>query len=585
MRSADALVGWLGGALAAVTVEPTYARTRKQHTCSPLSAVVSQNGRVTSFAQRLSLQFLSILLALSAAAAPAGNAPGAYAVGSPVVEDVWVDCSGGNDANSGATRQSALRTLTAAWTRIPEGVALSGHGYRILLTPGTCAEEAIPNYLESRWGTAAFPIIIQSADASRSARLAGDLNLFDVRYLYLIGLDLRPDPAGDVVHCEQCDHLLIRDSRLDGGNRQAHETVKVNQSRHVYIETSTLAGADDNTIDFVAVQYGHILNNVISDAQDWCVYAKGGSAYLRIEGNEVFDCGTGGITAGQGTGFQFMTSPWLHYEAYDIKIVNNVIHDTEGAGLGVNGGYNILLAHNTLYRVGSRSHMLEVTFGGRSCDGSPGDEGRDRCQQHLSAGGWGTTVVDDGTNYVRIPNRSVSVYNNVLYNPPGFDSPQIFEVPRDWTNAATQNGSNAPLPARADDQLDIRGNVIFTTSSSLGLSDDSGCRTDHPTCSPAFLVGRNTVNAFEPQLMNPSAGDFRPLAGGNLTTAGSVLIPSFTWSDAPAQPPVPAGTLENVVTTDRAGTLRVFSSSPGAYDAGSLATGPVKRRAARHSSR
>ena len=27
--------------------------------------------------------------------------------------------------------------------------------------------------------------------------------------------------------------------------------------------------------------------------------------------------------------FEYMTSPWLHYEAYDIKFVNNVIHDTD----------------------------------------------------------------------------------------------------------------------------------------------------------------------------------------------------------------------------------------------------------------
>jgi hypothetical protein len=34
----------------------------------------------------------------------------------------------------------------------------------------------------------------------------------------------------------------------------AQETVKVNQSRHIYIEDSRLSGAWDNVIDFVAVQ-------------------------------------------------------------------------------------------------------------------------------------------------------------------------------------------------------------------------------------------------------------------------------------------------------------------------------------------
>jgi hypothetical protein len=47
-----------------------------------------------------------------------------------------------------------------------------------------------------------------------------------------------------------------------------------------------------------------------------------------------------------------MRTPWLHYEAYDIKVYNNVFHDIRGAGLSVSGGYNILMAYNTLYRVG-----------------------------------------------------------------------------------------------------------------------------------------------------------------------------------------------------------------------------------------
>ena len=148
----------------------------------------------------------------------------------------------------------------------------------------------------------------------------------------------------------------------------AHETVKVNQSTHVYIEDSRIGGADDNAIDFVAVQDGHIVGNRVHAAGDWCGYVKGGSANILVDGNEFYDCGTGGFTVGQGTGLQFMTSPWLHYEAYGIRVVNNIVHDTEGAGLGVSGGYNVLIAWNTLYRVGSRSHVFEAGFGARSCD-------------------------------------------------------------------------------------------------------------------------------------------------------------------------------------------------------------------------
>lgn len=488
---------------------------------------------------RRTLLLLSLAVVSSVAASPT------YDLGTPTLRDVYVDPLRGNDANGGGSRGDALRTLTEAWNRIPQGTPLTGTGYRIQLAAGDYPEASLPNYLESRYGTAAFPIVIQSADASRSAHLRGDLNVFDTRYLYLLGLDITPQPAGDVFHCEGCDHILIRDCHFDGGARAAHDMTKINQSQYVYIEDSELSGADDNAIDFVAVQYGHVVRNRISNANDWCMYAKGGSAYLTVEANEIFDCGTGGFTAGQGTGFQFMTAPWIHYEAYDIKVVNNVVHDTEGAGLGVNGGYDILLAYNTLYRVGTRSHMLEVVHGLRSCDGMPGDEGRERCQQYLDLGGWGTTVVDDGTNAVLIPNRNVDVYDNILYNPPGITAPQIFSV-------------------AGETNLRIRGNLIFNGSDELGVDD-------------AFRAD-NTINLFEPQL----GADLRPTAGSNVLRAPTFAIPDFTWSDAPRPPLAPEGRLANPVTTDRDGVARATPSTAGAYAGIATARPTTPRRRGVH---
>ena len=50
------------------------------------------------------------------------------------------------------------------------------------------------------------------------------------------------------------------------------------------------------------------------------VAAAGGSAYISVSENEFFDCGTGGFTAGQGTGLEYMVAPWLHYSAYAITV-------------------------------------------------------------------------------------------------------------------------------------------------------------------------------------------------------------------------------------------------------------------------
>jgi hypothetical protein len=405
-----------------------------------------------------------------------------------------------------------------------------------------------------------------------------DMNVFDCRYLYLIGLKLEAN-GGDVLHFEKCDHVLVRQTQLVGlGNIAANdgpqETLKANQCRNVYIEDSDISGAWDNAVDFVGVQYGHIVGNRIHRAHDWCIYLKGGSAYFRIEANEIFDGGTGGFTAGQGTGFQWMTSPWLHYEAYDIKFINNVIHDTEGAGLGVQGGYNILMAYNTLYRVGRNSHLIGAGFGERSCDGRPGDEGRPRCADYLAAGGWGTTVVDDGTNFARIPNKNVFIYNNLIYNPRGYQSQwQHFSIAGRYSGSA-QSGSNAPVPALADENLQIRGNIIWNgpIDHPLGVGDsDSGCRADNPICNETRLRADNSINAFSPQLVNPSGGDYHPAPDGNVAGARSAAIPDFRWSDSPSQPAVPVGNLTNIVTRDRDGKPRGLTGPPGAYGAGTNA--------------
>jgi hypothetical protein len=505
------------------------------------------------------LSSMTLLGSASCAKSAQGMDPRYYDIGSPTVTDVWVDPTGGDDSRSGATRAQALRTVTAAWNRIPMGTTLTTTGYRLMLVAGTYPESSLPNYWESRYGTRQFPIIIQAADGRGSATLGGDLNVFDTRYLYLIDFNIAPQPPGDAFHCERCDHVLLRGMTLNGGrNREAHETVKVNQSQYLYIEDSDISGADENAIDFVAVQYGHIQGNRIHNAGDWCMYMKGGSAYFRVEGNEIYDCGTGGFTAGQGTGFEFMESPWLHYEAYDIKFINNVVHDTEGAGMGVNGGYNILLAYNTLYRVGQRSHVIEVVFGVRSCDGD-----RARCNERLAAGGWGTATVG---REEPIPNRNVFIYNNIVYNPTGYRSQwQHFAIYGPRTPAS---GSNISSPVRADTNLQIRGNIIWNGPSThpLGIEDsDQGCQSSNPTCNADQLRRENAINTIEPQLVNPAGGNFRPTPGSNVFGVTSYAIPDFTWSDAPTRPAVPAGNLSNAVTRDREGNSRTSSSPPGAY--------------------
>lgn len=486
--------------------------------------------------------------------------PRFYDIGSPALKDIWVDPAHGDDGHTGDERGSALRSLSAAWDRIPSGATLSGNGYRVLLAGGTIPAGSVPTYMESRYGTRDCPVIIQAADGRGTVTLQGDLNVFDCTFLYLIDFNIVRVPQGEALHLERCDHVLARGMLMSGGDRAAQETVKVNQCRYFYLEQCDVSGAWNVDVDLVAVQYGHIQGNRIHDAGDWCMYLKGGSAYFLIEGNELFDGDTGGFTAGQGTGFEYMESPWIHYETTDIKFVNNVVHDTVGAGMGVNGSYNVLLAYNTLYRVGQRSHAIEVTFGERGCDGDTA-----KCAGYLAQGGWGTATTGS-ENQQPIPNRDVFVYDNVLYNPPGYQSQwSQFSIPGPRNTAPS---SNIPSPARSDDDLRIAGNIIWNGPADLplGVEDpDQGGQPSNPTCNATQLRADNAINSLQPQLANPVAGDYSPVAGGTVFSLPARAIPSFPGGDRAAPPVEPDGVLENLVSRDYYGSPRQEGGPPGAF--------------------
>lgn len=499
-----------------------------------------------------------------------GNNSPLYDIGSPSVREVWVDPVAGNDGNTGESSAQPFQSVAEAWNLVPMGTSLT-EGYRILLLPGDYPEDNLPpsGWMAGRLGTYEFPIILQAANGAHTVRLHGSMDINDCHYLYLLSLDFVTDPGhggGNVVHISSSDHILIHDSKLDGFDgsvRAPQETLKVNQAQYVYVENSEIAGAFWFPLDFVAVQHGNILNNTIHDSGDDCMVLKGGTAYFRIEGNEVYDCSTVGFSAGQGTGFEFMVSPWLHYEAYDLKFVNNVVHDVQNAGLAVRGGYNILIAYNTLYRIGIDSSvdapLLLAGQGARSCDGDSA-----ACQLRHDAGGWGPTTVGEGGEW--IPDRNVYVYNNIFFNPPPTRTmSNHFTISEAATPPAN---TNIPSPSSADTNLRIRGNTIWNGGQDilLGAGDvGQGCQSGNPTCNPTQLLADNTINSIEPHLTDPDHDDYRPYPGSTLFTAPTYAVPDFSWDDAPSTPRTPLGNLSNGVPIDRDGTVRASVAPPGAY--------------------
>lgn len=523
-------------------------------------------------ASRLLLLLVLVLASLEQLHAQSLN-PYAYDIGSPVVTDYYVDSVSGSDSADGTTQGSAWRTLQHAWSQIPASATLA-HGYRINLMNGSYGEEELPNYWENRRGTFSHPIIIRASPGQTAVRFTRDINMANTSYFYLLGVNIAPVGGGDAFHCEACDHLLIRGCTLNGGSTSggAHETIKVNQSQYVYLENNEILYADDNAIDFVGVQFGHIIGNRVHEAVDWCIYVKGGSAQIRIEANQIFNCGTGGFTAGQGSGFQFMASPWLHYEAYDIKFINNLVYNTEGAAFGVNGGYNVLLAHNTAYNVGSRSHLVEVVFGERTCDGESDGQANSVCAAYHNQGGWGPSTVQ--TVPEPIGNKNVYILNNVLLNPAGTVAPQHFAV---YGPRSASPGLNIDSPQRTDANLVIQGNMLWNGvgSALLGVEEaDQGCQPANSTCNVTQLQNQNSINAVEPALLDPVNLDFRPVDGGSVLLSSAAGLASFPGGDRPAAPEPPQGILENSFIRDFSGAEAAGSRIIGAFNASDVALSP-----------
>ncbi|MCW1968375.1 MAG: GDSL-type esterase/lipase family protein, partial [Anaerolineae bacterium] len=77
---------------------------------------------------------------------------------------------------------------------------------------------------------------------------------------------------------------------------------------------------------------------------------------------------------------------------------------------------------------------------------------------------------------------------------------------------------------------------------------------------------------LQPQLRNPSTGDFRPSEGSNLAGAAALAVPNFGWADAPTRPAAPTGPTDKAVPMDSTGVTRPASSMIGAYGGSATAS-------------
>ncbi|NBU64193.1 MAG: hypothetical protein EBS29_06825, partial [Chloroflexia bacterium] len=409
-----------------------------------------------------------------------------------------MDPVAGDDQQSGASRATAKRTFNAAWALIPADTDFTT-GYQILLTPGTYVTADIPASWSNRHGTAQFPIVVTASDGADTATISSTLTLSDVDYLYLTNVTVAPSSGGPAIHCSRCSYFLLKNMTIVAAPDSVDTpSVSVDQSHHIYLENSDISGA----VSYTAVHYGNLYGNQIHDASGTCLITGTGSALLSIEANRIARCGGVGYMAGLNSGFDAMQSPWIHYDAYDIKFANNIVTTTQAAGMAVSAGYNVLLANNTLYRVGVTSAPIAVQLGTRLCASDILT-----CGANLAQRGWGTTKQSGSGEF--IPNRNVFIYNNIVFNPADAPSPQHVRID---APKSTVSVSHIPQPSRADDNLRISGNIWWNGAVDLplGIGGSQGCADTNLTCNNTLVRANNRINTLQPEFNDLGTADFHP---------------------------------------------------------------------------
>lgn len=229
----------------------------------------------------------------------------------------------------------------------------------------------MPNYWENRQGTAAAPIIIQSARGASSVRLS-NMNVFNVDHLALI--DVRLDSPNDVFHCEQCTYLLLRRSVFNGIGDPTSRKGRKKESRLTSLPTrlsKTPRSPAGRTTHSILSRF-----TAVTSGETQSVGRKTGADMSKEDPTTYL------LRQTPSTSVEPAALPWDRARALSLWMLrisstrpttsqsSTMSHTTRLARALASMAAQITpVAHNTTWRTGTRSHILEASFGERSCDG------------------------------------------------------------------------------------------------------------------------------------------------------------------------------------------------------------------------
>lgn len=150
-------------------------------------------------------------------------------------------------------------------------------------------------------------------------------------------------PAHHVVF----DRCTFRDISATGNN----DLLKLSGLDHFEVRNCRFlnGSAGGSGADMVGCHYGVFENNVFENQGSNCIQAKGGTAWVRIEGNLFKDGGQRSLNLGGSTGLAFFRPDTAHYEAAHVQVFSNIFVGS-WAPIAYVGAVHVEVVNNTFYQ-------------------------------------------------------------------------------------------------------------------------------------------------------------------------------------------------------------------------------------------
>jgi parallel beta-helix repeat protein len=172
--------------------------------------------------------------------------------------------------------------------------------------------------------------------------------------------------------------VLLEDCKLHGSGRDVVKVTPKSQRLHVrrceiynsgtsYAPGTPLDDKNAEGIDNVNADGMIVEDSYIHDIATSCLYFKGGAHNALIQRNRLENCGLGGVLVGFDTSpefFDLQLNPG-YFEALSSTVINNIIRNTDYAGIGLYASQGSKIYNNTLIdtaRIGHAALYFGVTL-------------------------------------------------------------------------------------------------------------------------------------------------------------------------------------------------------------------------------